>query len=452
MSTVPASVERTKPYVLVVGQVGDAAFQEYLDGLGSGVGYAGAPEDVRQQDYDFIIDLGAAVDHGIEGDATVLRFEDGEWIGPLAQVGKQSLRGVTEGRTYRYKVARTRGQRASAFTLMDNPDDRLDFCALIADTILPNIHRAGDYTTIQVSGRTDYTVLPMLAEEGGAAIAAIINFPEFNSYWSLPPETTDQLRWVKFFLEVMKTIQPEAFPPDQVGLTSDWRTAAEAAASQAVSVHMDETETMMLERDRQLRELEGERDAATEAAEAGERLLLTAYSEALTDRVAEVLGKFGFDVEDRDEHATATQSSKKEDLRLTHPNLGDANWVCLTEVKGFTRGAKANVIQQIQKVAGIYEGQNGRPPSALWYVVNHHRNDPAQTRPAALASNPEEVAVFAADNGLVIDTRWLFQLEKRVDTRAMTPTEAAKALMGQTGMFTLPVENDVPAPETETVP
>ncbi|MFC4372196.1 hypothetical protein [Citricoccus nitrophenolicus] len=435
-------MERTKPHVLVIGQVDDEALRDYLGSLGSGVGYAEAPNEVRQRDFDFIIDLGTGWDHWLEGNATVLRFECDPSSGPVARIGRNEDLGIY-GSPDRYRIYRADGQRASAFSLMDNSDDRLDYKGLVEGTVLPNIHRGEEYTTIRVDGRTDHSVVPMLAEEDGNALAAIINFPEHRSYWSLPYETVDRLRWMKFFFKIMKTTRPEAFPADQVGLTDDWRTAAEIAAAQAVNIHQAETEAIMVERERERLRLEDQRSAATAAAEE-ERLLLTAHGDPLTDRVAKVLRKFGFDVEDRDTYAAETQSSKKEDLRITHPTLGGPNWVCLAEVKGFTRGAKANVIQQIQKAAGIFEGVNGNPPSALWYVVNHHRNDPAQTRPKALKSNPDELALFAADNGLVVDTKWLFQLEKRCEGQVITPIEAAQALMDQTGRSTLPVTTDDP--------
>lgn len=120
----------------------------------------------------------------------------------------------------------------------------------------------------------------------------------------------------------MRTIKPEAFPPDQVSMTDDWRTVTELEASQAIRAHMDKTEAIMLERDRQLMELEDQRDAATKAAEARERLLLTAQSEALTNRVAEVLRKFGFDAEDRDEHAAARSPAKGRTCESPTPSSG----------------------------------------------------------------------------------------------------------------------------------
>lgn len=443
MSRIPASVERTKPHVLVIGQVDDEALRNYLGSLGSGVGYAEAPDKVRQRDFDFIIDFGTEWDHWLEGNATVLRFEADPSSGPVARIGQNKDLGIY-GSPDRYRLYRADGQRASVFSLMENSDDRLDYKGLVEDTVLPNIHRGEEYTTIRVDGRTDYSVVPMLAEEEGNALAAIINFPEHRSYWSLPYETADRLRWMEFFFKVMKTTHPEAFPADQVGLTDDWRTPAEIAAARAVNIHQAETEAILVERERERLRLEEQRNAATAAAEEEERLLLTAHGDPLTERVAEVLRKFGFDVEDRDTYAAKTQSSKKEDLRITHPTTGDPDWVCLVEVKGFTRGAKANAIQQIQKAAGIFEGVNGRPPSALWYVVNHHRNDPAQTRPEALESNPDELALFAADNGLVIDTKWLFQLEKRCEGQVITPIEAAQALMSQTGRLSFPVTTDDP--------
>lgn len=156
---------------------------------------------------------------------------------------------------------------------------------------------------------------------------------------------------------------------------------------------------------------------------------MTAQGDILSRRGAEVLPKFGFLVEDREDYALENNSNKQEDLRITHPVVGPTDWTCLIEVKGFTKGAKVNVLQQISKAAGIYQGANKRPASALWCVVNHHLSEPPQARPEPLVSNPEEVQAFADEGGLVLDTRWLFQLEKQLEVEHITADEAADAFL-----------------------
>lgn len=442
MSPVPASIERTKPYVLVVGRVSDEKLQAYLDGLGSGVTYVDAPEEVRQQDYDFIIDMGASIDHWIDGNATVLRFEQGRFIGSLAQVGKQSLRanGVLLGTSRRYQVQRVEGQRAASFTMVDNPLAGVDFRSIVSDTILSNIHLAGDYTTIKVYGSTDYSVVPLLAESDGEPLAAIIDFPDLGSYWSLPSETTDQLRWVTFFLDAMRTVQPDAFPPDEVELADVWRTPAELAAKRAVSDHETETERILVERNRQLLELEQQVKEAAEEADVGDRLLLTAQGDALERGIASVLRGFGFTVEDRDEINVGNKASKKEDLRLTYPMNGNDVWVCLAEVKGYAKSAKAGDLRQVDSAANFYQFEHGHPPQARWYVVNANIKLLPDERPVPLLSNQDLVQPFAEDGGLVLDTKWLFQLKKQVDLGMMAPKDAAQELMRQRGTFILPPE------------
>lgn len=440
MSAVPASVERTKPYLLVVGEIDDEAIKAYLDGLGNGVAYTHTPEGVRQADFDFAVVMNTRSLPQFEGNASVLHFHSGEYIGPVANLrdsGTYSL-GRPTRRHYDYSVLRHPGQRASAFEVMDNPGEQFDFRSLITDTLLPNVHRGGDYDVVAVSGRTDHKIIPMMWEQGGRAIAAVVEFPELKSFWSVPSQATDRLRWIEFFLNVMKRTHPECFPPEQVGLTNDWRTSGELDAHRAVMDHKAVTAQIIQEREQELAALEEQMEAATEAADSGDRILLTTQGDVLVKQVTEVLTGFGFVVEDRDQVSAANKASKKEDLRITHPTVGADDWVAVVEVKGYRRGAKANDLRQLATAVGVFSVQEQRMPSAQWYVVNHHRTEPAQLRPEPLVSNGDEVEGFATDGGLVVDTRWLFQLKKRVDMGAMTATEAAEALVFQTGVFTLP--------------
>lgn len=439
MTVATASVNRSKPHILVLGQVDDD-IREYLATLGTGLHMAESMMDVREQDYDFILSFNRMTRLALSGNASVLHFNHLNFRGEVATIGE--FTGYSIGSNvrpnYEYEILRRTGGKAAEFEFTTLPDAFHNYQDIIQKTIGDNISRAGDYSVVSMRGKEDYRVLPLMNERNGSALAAIIELPGYKKFWTLPGETSDPVRWVKFFLDVMKRNQPDAFPSDQVGLADDWRTPAELDAIAAVAQHKAETERIVQGRQLQLGVLEQKSADATEMAKLGDRMLLTSQGDPLVNGVADVLRVFGFEVEDRDEHAAATQSSKKEDLRITHPDYGGTGWICLAEVKGFTRGAKANVILQVQKVAGIFEGQNGRPPTAQWYIVNHHLGDPAQTRPEPLKSNPDEVADFAADGGLVIDTRWLFQLKKRVDMGTMTPKEAAESLMGQTGMFTLP--------------
>lgn len=439
MTVATASANRPKPHILVLGQVDDN-IREYLDTLGTGVHMAENMMDVRERDYDFILSLNRRTRLTLSGNASVLHFSSLNFRGEVATIGEPigySL-GSNARTNYEYEILRGPGGKAAEFEFRILPDALHNYQDIIKKTIGDNVSRAGDYSVVSVRGKESYRVLPLMNERDGSALAAIIELPGYKKFWTLPGETTDPVRWIKFFLDVMKRNQPDAFPSDQVGLADDWRTPDELDAIAAVAQHKAETERIVQERQLLLGVLEQQSADATEMAEAGDRMLLTSQGDPLVNRVADVLRVFGFEVEDRDEHAAATQSSKKEDLRITYPDYGGTGWICLAEVKGFIKGAKANVILQVQKVAGIFEGQNGRPPTAQWYVVNHHLGDPAQTRPEPLKSNPDEVADFAADGGLVIDTRWLFQLKKRVDMGTMTPEEAAESLIVQTGMFTLP--------------
>ena len=100
--------------------------------------------------------------------------------------------------------------------------------------------------------------------------------------------------------------------------------------------------------------------------------------------------------------------------------------LALGEAKGFTKGVSEAGLQSLARWTAFYVQETGEFPSARWYVANHMLRQDPSTRPEPLHGRDDVVEVFAADNGLVIDTRALFALvryaqhnpERRGDLRA----------------------------------
>jgi hypothetical protein len=79
-----------------------------------------------------------------------------------------------------------------------------------------------------------------------------------------------------------------------------------------------------------------------------------------------LLRLFGLTVVDADELSENAQF-KQEDLRII-----DGDWVCLAEVKGYKKGAKASDLLQIGKAVEVYIERGNKRPDARWYIVNHN--------------------------------------------------------------------------------
>jgi hypothetical protein len=128
--------------------------------------------------------------------------------------------------------------------------------------------------------------------------------------------------------------------------------------------------------------------------------------------VKAVLERIGFEVGDADQTRTG---QKLQDLIVRDP---EGTWIALVEVKGYdTSGGRPSDLAQIARFVGIYQGEHGSPPDASWYVVNQQRLRPPAQRRVLMSNHPEDVEQFAArENGVLIDTRDLFSLDRMVSS------------------------------------
>lgn len=452
MSKFPASAEPDLPGIMVLGKP-DEATKAYLQSLGTGVRFVTHERQLSQANFDFIMCFpGHEAALKLDGHATVLHFENHVQADSYYEVAvlKQVVIDGPWGDVieYAYTVGRMPGTNAVRFDLVENPDTDTDYKSIASDTLYDTLQQGGGHTAIDVSDNDEvyngwHRLLPLLSERDGHLIAGVITFADCAPFWSLPAQTADQLRWVKFFLDVQKRERTKDFPADQVGLTDDYRTPEELATRRAIKEHKAETTRLELQRKRMLQTLDEELERRQQEADAGDRRLIWGTGNDLTDRVASVLRGFGFDVEDRDVHAEQHQVNAMEDLRVTYPGApmdGDTGrpWVALAEVKGYTRGAKANDLNKIGKYVRNYVRENGAYPSKQWYVVNALLKQAPHLRQQPLASSPESLEMFAGSGGLLLDTRNLFRLKRQVDAGEITKEQAAHQLMSQTGRFELP--------------
>jgi hypothetical protein len=118
----------------------------------------------------------------------------------------------------------------------------------------------------------------------------------------------------------------------------------------------------------------------------------------------------------------------------TDPDSPD--WLALVEVRGYLRGAQAKDLLRIERFVQRYQRENrGEAPSARWYIVNQFLGTDPSARPDPLASNPEEVAIFAEAGGLVIDTRTLFGAVQQVRAGHVEGGDARAQLLAATGVL-----------------
>ena len=147
--------------------------------------------------------------------------------------------------------------------------------------------------------------------------------------------------------------------------------------------------------------------AARQAGRDGIGRLLRSQGVELVAAVADALTALGFEVVDSD--SGGQPGDRLEDLQIRDPN--EPGWVAIAEVRGYGGGAALNDLARIERFVRRFRDVEGRWPSRRWYVVNQFINQPPGSRPAPLANHPAEVNAFAAaDDGLVLDTRALFQM------------------------------------------
>lgn len=245
-------------------------------------------------------------------------------------------------------------------------------------------------------------LIPFALTRTGKPLAGYYQRGERSEAWLIPDDVHDIVPWFEAALYRWHEVNPARFPQAPDWSNQDrWRSPAERAASKALTDLDTEKEDTLAAYAHRGTELEAELEAAQAAANGYERALLTGQGDDLVAAVRRAFEEFGFDVVDVDK-AVARPDELLEDLQVRDPDSPD--WIALVEVRGYAAGAKTSDLQRIGRFRNRWERNNGRPPSAAWYVVNHDLLDDPALRVPALTSNQDDVEAFGEDMGLVIDT------------------------------------------------
>ena len=232
------------------------------------------------------------------------------------------------------------------------------------------------------------------------------------SVWLLPEDIPDLYPWVIEALRDWHDLYPGRFPalPDWRE-SNDWRTATEVAIAAAKDEHFEQFKAAYEAFLREQKAFEDQASDAKEAADLYQRALLSADGPVLERAVEKAIRHLGFRVMDMDH--VHPEGDRREDLRVYDDE--DPDWVAIVEIKGGKGGAKENELHGIGKWATRFAVDEGREPSAQWFVVNHQRFTDPSARPNPFGNKAAVAETFAQVEGSIIDTRALFDLLRLVE-------------------------------------
>ncbi len=279
---------------------------------------------------------------------------------------------------------------------------------------------------------SDSAVTPFLTDLDGRVLAGILHNENRADVWFVPLQS-DHERWARLAFEAWCQSDPVHYTLlDSWRGARKWMTVDECRAKD----HVDAVEEQFREAERQyaMQRVSAQDELSIRIAEAdaGLRRLLRSQDDALVSAVVSTLSSFGFEVQLMDE-TNAPKGAKLEDLRVTSPD--EADWVALAEVRGYKGGAKTDDLIRIGAFSRRMLLDEGREPSASWYIVNQFINDPPDSRPTAFSARPSDLAAFAETGGAVFDSRDLFLLHRDVDDGKLSRPDARHLLHHCAGLF-----------------
>jgi hypothetical protein len=327
------------------------------------------------------------------------------------------------------------GQQPSQ--VMHVPDDLPDrLRPLIIGELIPYLQAQSHRPYLQLSGeplKFQGPVVPFVIDADKNMIAGAFEHRKDRWSWALPYVPEHPELWFAAALDDWHQRTPQLVP-----LSPGWTTREPWMTQDEIATRADlealNLERMMITEKFNSRELElrSAQSAASAAADGGMRRLLTAQGESLVEATIEALRQLKFGVENVDEN-TSPGTAKVEDLHLTDPD--EPAWTNITEVRGYTGGAKVSDLQRIGRFAALFLQRTGELPNSRWYLVNQFLAADPDTRHAPLAGAEDDVKEFAKDGGLVLDTRELFQLLRAVEAGRIDPAGARRLLRRSTGVF-----------------
>lgn len=273
---------------------------------------------------------------------------------------------------------------------------------------------------------------PLITDRDGNVYAAIYSQTDGPREVIYLPEGLELSRaWVTLALERWSALDPEAFPAGpEWSHRDEWMTAIERQTHDEVVRLERELDDKITELEAQVEDARKRLDEQRLHADGNERLLLTATDDELVQAIAKALRQFGFIVEDRD---ALGARQKMEDLRVT-----DGDWTAVGEVKGYTGGGSTTDLLKFSRFTRAFQQETGRFPDGQWYIVNQYRERDPSSRRDLLWGQDADVEAFAESDGLVLDTRALFQLARDHTEGRIEAGEARARLMEARGRFEYP--------------
>lgn len=242
--------------------------------------------------------------------------------------------------------------------------------------------------------------------------------------------------WLSAAIDIWRGLAPAQFADLPTwSCTAEYQSSDERSATAALSALEAEHAHAVSEYAERRNQLEAALVQAKAETDVGRRRLLTEQGDVLVEAVHVALEDLGFVVADSDA-MVPPDKPRMEDLKVIDPERDE--WTNLTEVKGYTGGGKTSDLLKLGRYAAAYFVQHQSWPASRWYVVNQFIEEPPDRRPILFAGADEDLAAFAQDGGLAIDTRDIFALVRRVEDGGITSDEARASLRSQTGRYTLP--------------
>lgn len=279
---------------------------------------------------------------------------------------------------------------------------------------------------------------PLLENADGEAIAVIYRpHRGAREVWYFPEEADQALDAIlRVAFTEWNAQDPNRFPSSP-SWTSDarWMSADQQQRVLTLRNEIDSAREQIDHLTSAIRESEVKLDVLSgDVEQSPQRKLLMATGDELVEAVAYALKAIEFDVVDLD--ALVSEGvAKTADLLVS-----EDDWSAIVEVKGYAKGAKSNDLMDVMKHRRAYERRHGCVAGRMWYVANIFRTQSPESRPEIFAGADDQLDSFADPDGLVIDTRELFDLLNQVESGAVSPSAARAVLKNSTGRFSCHTE------------
>lgn len=386
-----------------------------------------SPHDAHDSDFDAVVSF-APTPTNLAESLPILSF---------GAIELSFLRCIPGLGDQRYTLYLGEGPRSDIINLLEPAESGSKIYDLVRDTVLPAIKDSYRSWNMSFAEHPDRSTLPLISRGKEERLHAFITTRRtIDSERSrglivaLPAETKRPDLWLMQFQELLHLRNPDIFPLADSWATDDPRWLPIEAERLLEKKRQSEAElqetAQQLEREIQetKRELDQVlvRDRAT-----GIQRLLTAQGDDLTDAVKEALETLGYAVQDMDAPKLPGEP-RLEDLRITLP--GRKDWTVLAEVKGYKNDAKVNDLQQLPgRPLRKFMEETKLPPSSLWHIVNTRiEENPSARKRAHHHFNQEDTTLIAEHEGLILETRDLFEAVKAIQRGDHTAEELREAI------------------------